>query len=193
LKNLRLEAESLICRVSGLLLTGGGDVLLREEPGAPFDRLMDRDRDFWEAALFEAAIDYERPVLGVCRGVQLMNVVMGGSLWEDIPSQYPRALIHQQLTKRPNTSHKVFLEPDSKIAAICGQLELMVNSGHHQAIREPAKGLRVVGRSDDGLIEAVEGDSSYLTFGVQWHPEALISHDPVQLALFEALVNAGRT
>jgi putative glutamine amidotransferase len=193
LESLKQEAESVMEKVSGLLLTGGGDVTLSEDPEISPERLMDRDRDFWEAALFGAALKLKKPVFGVCRGVQLMNMALGGTLWADIPTQYPGALVHQQVLQRHITSHKVILESDSQIAAICGQRELMVNSGHHQAIKEPAKELRVVGRSEDGLIEAVEMEDSPLVFGVQWHPEALVGQDPTQLALFEALVNAARS
>jgi putative glutamine amidotransferase len=192
LKTLKREATDIILNSSGLLLTGGGDILLREEPGAPPDRAMDRDRDFWEAALFEAATRLKRPVFGICRGAQVINVVLGGSLWDDIPSQVPQAIKHQQRTVRTKTCHKVTLEPDSQLAAICGQLELLVNSGHHQAIKDLAPGLKIVGRSSDGLVEAVERDGEPLIFGVQWHPEALIGGPPVYMSLFEALVNAAR-
>jgi putative glutamine amidotransferase len=189
MESIRTEAESIMLNAGGLLLTGGGDVLLAEEPDAPPDRAMDRDRDFWEAALFDAALRFKRPVLGVCRGLQLMNVALGGTLWDDIPSQCPGALNHQQRTTRPNTSHKVILEPDSQLAALCGRTELLVNSGHHQGIRALARELRVVGRSEDGIIEAVECPGYNFVVGAQWHPEALIGSDAAQLALFEGLVN----
>jgi putative glutamine amidotransferase len=187
---LKNAAESLMASFSGLLLTGGGDVLLTEEPDAPSDRAMDRDRDFWEAALFEAARRLNRPILGVCRGVQLINVCLGGSLWDDIPSEIPGAIPHRQKTQRHNVSHKVIFEPNSQIAAIYGRDDLMVNSGHHQAIKDLAPGLLVSGRSEDGVIEAVELSGEPLVIGAQWHPEALIGEDPVHMELFKALVKA---
>jgi putative glutamine amidotransferase len=176
--------------VAGLLLTGGGDVLLTEEPQAPPDREMDRDRDFWEAALFEAALKQKKPVLGVCRGVQLMNVFLGGTLWEDIPSQCPGANNHQQRSQRTKTTHQVILEPDCMVSKICGQKILNVNSGHHQAVRRAAEGFQITGHSPDGIIEVMEYSRDPKVFGVQWHPESLVSQDPAQLALFEALVGS---
>ncbi|MDR1086025.1 MAG: gamma-glutamyl-gamma-aminobutyrate hydrolase family protein [Deltaproteobacteria bacterium] len=193
LDTVRKEAYDVMSKVSGLLLTGGGDVLLADEPGAPPDREMDRDRDFWEAALLEGALKLHKPVLGVCRGLQVMNVFLGGTLWDDIPSQCPEALRHQQRTRRDEHSHSVILEPDSQIYKICGRREISVNSGHHQGVREKAQGLKITGRSGDGLIEALEYTGAPMVLGVQWHPEGLISHDPVQLALFKALVSAARS
>jgi putative glutamine amidotransferase len=149
---------------------------------------MDRDRDFWEESLLFAALKFNKPVLGICRGLQLMNVALGGSLWDDIPSQIPSALKHQQNSKRHLTSHKVIFEPKSQLAAIFGQTEILVNSGHHQGVKELAPFLTVAGRSEDGIVEAVEMMDTPGVIGVQWHPEALIGGGPVYLSLFQALV-----
>jgi putative glutamine amidotransferase len=153
---------------------------------------MDRDRDFWEAALFNAAVKYKRPIFGICRGVQLINIALGGTLWDDIPSQYPGAINHQQTTSRNNPSHKVFFAPGSQIAEICGQTELLVNSGHHQAVKDLGKGLVVTARAEDELIEAVELPGPLWIMGVQWHPEALVNGAPVYLTLFERLVQEAK-
>ncbi|MDR2421775.1 MAG: gamma-glutamyl-gamma-aminobutyrate hydrolase family protein [Deltaproteobacteria bacterium] len=192
LAKVRKVADSIVMAVSGLTLTGGGDVLLTEEPGAPRDRAMDRDRDFWEEALFLAAIKRKKPVLGICRGLQLMNVALGGSLWDDVPSQIPEAGPHQQRAPRDAISHLVRLDPESRLAKVYGRDEIQVNSGHHQAVRELGQGLKIVGRGPDGVVEAVESQGSSWLVGVQWHPEGLIGLGPERLNLFAALVGEAK-
>jgi putative glutamine amidotransferase len=176
----------------GLLLTGGGDVTLGDEDGSDPVREMDRDRDFWEAALFRSALERRKPVLGICRGLQLMNVFLGGDLWDDIPSDYPNPLVHQQKTPRSRTSHEVELLPGSKLATICGRTKFPVNSGHHQAAKTVPDGISVTGRSPDGLIEVLELDSHPWGLAVQWHPEALAHRNEMAKALFSSFVEACR-
>ncbi|MDR0355504.1 MAG: gamma-glutamyl-gamma-aminobutyrate hydrolase family protein [Deltaproteobacteria bacterium] len=184
------KAGAVMDRTDGLMLTGGGDVIMDDEDGFDVIREMDRDRDFWEAALFQAAMDRGKPILGICRGLQLMNVHLGGDLWDDIPSDYPNPLKHQQRTPRSQTSHRVVLEPDSLLASICGRTEHEVNSGHHQAVRRVADGLKIAGRSPDDLIEVLEYPGYPWAIAVQWHPEALADHDDCARALFEAFIAA---
>ncbi|MDR2368793.1 MAG: gamma-glutamyl-gamma-aminobutyrate hydrolase family protein [Deltaproteobacteria bacterium] len=186
------RAGALMDRAAGLLLTGGGDVTLRDEGGFDAVREMDRDRDFWEAALLRSAMERRKPVLGVCRGLQLMNVYLGGDLWDDIPTEFPTPLVHQQRTRRNKTSHDVELERGSRLAGICGRERIAVNSGHHQAAKNLAPGLVAAGRSPDGLIEVVELEGYPWAIGVQWHPEALAAKDDMAKALFGAFVGACR-
>jgi putative glutamine amidotransferase len=176
----------------GLMLTGGGDVVLHDEEGDDVIREMDRDRDFWEAALLRAAVERGKPVLGVCRGLQLMNVYWGGDLWDDIPSDFRKPLVHQQRTPRNRTSHPVVLDPASRLASICGRTEFMVNSGHHQAAKNVADCLAATGHSPDGLIEVLEHKSHPWAIAVQWHPEALTATDEMARSLFSAFVAACR-
>ncbi|MDR1545699.1 MAG: gamma-glutamyl-gamma-aminobutyrate hydrolase family protein [Deltaproteobacteria bacterium] len=187
---LKGRAAAAMEVVDGLLLSGGGDVLLTDEDGFDAVREMDRDRDFWEAALLAAAFAQGKPVLGVCRGLQLMNLFLGGSLWRDVPTEHPAPLVHQQALRRTEATHAVSLAPDSLLAAICRATEIQVNSGHHQAVKTPAADLRVSGRSGDGLIEALEHRRRPFALGVQWHPESLAHHDPAAAALFGAFVAA---
>ncbi|MDR2387286.1 MAG: gamma-glutamyl-gamma-aminobutyrate hydrolase family protein [Deltaproteobacteria bacterium] len=184
------RAQALLEKAQGLMLTGGGDVLLTDEDGTDSVREMDRDRDFWEAALLKAALEAKKPILGVCRGLQLMNVYLGGDLWDDIPSQYPNALVHQQISSRKKTSHEVILRKDSKLAKICGSTKIAVNSGHHQAAKNVAKELLATGHSPDGLIEVLEHLAQPWAMAVQWHPEALAHNDKMAKALFMAFVEA---
>jgi putative glutamine amidotransferase len=173
----------------GLLLTGGGDVILGDEDGLDSVREMDRDRDFWEAALLEAAMELDKPVFGVCRGLQLMNKLLGGTLWNDIPSEFDKPIIHQQSEPRTEKSHKVILEPNSLIKRICGSDLIEVNTGHHQAAKDVAPDLKVTGRSPDGLIEVLEHRRLKFFLGVQWHPESLVPFDRVSETLFLAFIN----
>jgi putative glutamine amidotransferase len=184
------RAEALMDLADGLILTGGGDVVLGEEDGSDIIREMDRDRDFWEAALCRSALDRRKPILGICRGLQLINVFLGGDLWDDIPTDYPNPLTHQQRTPRNKTSHSVILNPNSKLASICGKTKFMVNSGHHQAAKNIADGLVATGHSPDGLIEVLEHESHPWCLAVQWHPEALVAHDRPAKALFKAFIKA---
>ena len=189
---LRARAGEVISKAGGLLLTGGGDVILGDEDGLDDVREMDRDRDFWEAALYLEAVKARKPVFGICRGLQLINKLLGGTLWNDIPSEYPAPLVHQQRTPRTETSHKVELVEGSLIRSICGAPVIDVNSGHHQAVKDPAEGLVVTGRSPDGLIEAMESPVEPFMLAVQWHPESLTPFDKRSLALFEAFVAEAR-
>jgi putative glutamine amidotransferase len=177
--------------IQGLILTGGGDVV---RPGAgaagPPKGKASRDamRDLWEQALLKAAVGQERPIFGICRGIQVMNHYFGGTLYEHIPGELPGALAHQQREPRDVPTHPVELEPGSLVAEISGSASVMVNSGHHQAPRVPAPGFRVSGRAPDSVIEAMEHESLPFALGVQWHPEGLAAKRPEALALFKALV-----
>lgn len=189
---LSSRAAAVLAKAGGLLLTGGGDVILGDESGDDDVREMDRDRDFWEAALYLEAVKAQKPVFAICRGLQLINKLLGGTLWNDIPSEYPDPIIHQQRSQRVVTCHPVSLAEGSLIRSICGTNRLMVNSGHHQAVKDLAEGLVATGRSPDGLIEALERPDGPFMVAVQWHPESLTPFDSSSLALFEAFVAEAR-
>jgi putative glutamine amidotransferase len=164
-------------RVAGVLLTGGPDVdprLYGEEPHVTWEPAAE-GRDAFEIELVTRAIERDLPILAICRGAQVLNVALGGTLVQDIPAAIPRALEHRV---RPPTAmaHEVSVAPESLLARVlAGQVaapgRVSVNSRHHQAVKHPAAGLVVSATSDDGVIEAVERPASRYCLGVQWHPE----------------------
>ena len=183
----------LVARYDGFVLSGGGDV----DPALYGGRLdaavhsIDPERDAFERSLITLVLEADKPLLAICRGVQILNVALGGSLHEDIPSQLPAALRHDWYPNYPRDYlvHKVEIEPGSRLAGILGTHTLRTNSLHHQAIRQPAPGLKVVGRAEDGVIEAVELPGKRFAIGVQWHPECL-PEEPAMQRLFKAFVSA---
>ncbi len=195
LSPVRTEHVNLLLdRIDGLVLTGGGDIA-PETYGGSRDEAMygiDEERDAFEFALTLGASERRMPVLAICRGLQVVNVALGGTLIEDIPS-FNGSSHHAVRGDGVFTPHQqVTLEEGSLLARAIGSTHLHVNSIHHQAIREVAAGLRVVGRSADGIIEAIQAeDDSWPLLAVQWHPEYLgDAGDPASQALFSALVAA---
>jgi putative glutamine amidotransferase len=170
-------ADALMDRVDALVLTGGADInpaAYGETPHPMLGQLSDI-RDRWEIALVRAAQRRGIPTLGICRGAQLLNVALGGTLLQDLPSQHPGDINHDPDRPRGSRTHPVELPEESRIARAVGVTKLEVNSIHHQAIDRVADPLRVVGTASDGVIEAVESaaDSPWWCVGVQWHPEEL--------------------
>jgi len=183
----------LVNRFDGFVLSGGGDV----DPalyGGHLDATVhsiDPERDAFECALIPLVLQADKPLLAICRGAQILNVALGGSLYEDIPSALPAALRHDWYPDIPRDylAHTVEIEPGSRLAEILGTRKLRTNSLHHQAIRQPAPGLEVVARAEDGVIEAVELPGKRFAIGVQWHPECL-PEEPAMRRLFSEFVNA---
>ena len=168
----------LIARVDALVLTGGSDVAPESYGAPPIARGRwpgEARRDRVEGALVRAALMARKPVLAICRGVQLLNVALGGTLVQDIATERPGSLLHRDQERYDRLAHAVTVEPDSWVAAAYGGArELVVNSVHHQAIAELAEPLRAVARAPDGTVEAVQAQDPELpVYGVQWHPEWL--------------------
>lgn len=187
-------ADALLDRVDGLVLTGGEDVESRLYGAPPHPRAEapNPERDRWELALARAARDRRLPTLAICRGVQIANVAFGGSLIQDIASERAGALGHAREDVRATRVHAVIVESASRLARALGADRIVTNSLHHQAIDRPGDGLRVVGRAEDGVVEAVEWDGDdWWMVGVQWHPEELDDGpEPWDRALFAAFANA---
>ncbi|HOS79088.1 MAG: gamma-glutamyl-gamma-aminobutyrate hydrolase family protein [Chloroflexi bacterium] len=185
---------ALLGRLEGLLLSGGEDLHPRQYGQPPEAWLggVDETRDTSELGLIRAALEMRKPIFAICRGIQVLNVALGGTLYQDLAAQVPGALDHAFLMSRSldQSIHPVTLEADSALVRILGGVTFAVNSAHHQSIQTPGAGLRVVGRAPDGVIEAVELADYPFCIGVQWHPEALVRSDPAMAALFAALVEA---
>ncbi len=183
------SARAYLGMVDGIVLIGGADVdpSLYDAPRHPRLEEVDLDRDRFEIALVQAAAGAGVPTLGVCRGIQVMNVALGGTLHQDIPSALPGAVPHRVLSYEH--AHPVRLAEGSLLHGIVGTASVDVNSSHHQAIDGCAKSLRVVATAPDGVVEAAEAPGHPFLLGVQWHPERLPS-DPATRRLFSALVAA---
>ncbi len=187
--------RALYDRVDGILLPGGPDVdpVHYGQPPHETARIVP-ERDATELPLARWAVAEARPLLAICRGIQVLNVALGGSLYQDIADLLPQAGKHDWYPgyARDLLAHTVTVTAPSRLAEIVGAGELPVNSRHHQALAEAAPGLVVVARAPDGVIEAVEAPDHPFALGVQWHPELLAEHDPRAQALFDALVRACR-
>lgn len=187
-------AASALAGMDGLLLTGGEDMDPSWYGAEPSPNLSEpsRERDLFELALFAVARQQQLPVLGICRGIQLLNVALGGTLFQDLPSERPGMVEHRPESPRDYRTHRVRLQPQSRAADALGTTSLTVNSSHHQAIKDLAPGLLATGWTDDELIEAVESPSNApWLLAVQWHPEEMHADpDAPERGLFAALVRA---
>jgi len=184
-------------RLDGLLLAGGVDVHPRyygETVHEKCDRI-EEERDTVELTLTRWALNEGLPILGICRGIQVLNVTAGGTLYQDIASQLPGALKHDFWSGYPRNylAHQVTISSDSKLAGILGQRQVAVNSGHHQAVRDLAPTFQAVAWTPDGIIEAIESRDHPFALGVQWHPEELLEDAPSMRRLFEEFVSVARS
>jgi len=193
------ESDDLISRFDGLILMGGGDVnpaLYGQEVGPHIYGVLE-SQDHFEASLLRAALRHAKPVLAICRGMQLANVVLGGTLVQDL-SELPNAteLVDHKPTGFPvgaeYTLHEVRLENDSILAHSVGGTSIQGASFHHQGIGTLAPGFKPAGWAPDGLLEAIEHKDHWLV-GVQWHPEDTSADDPQQQRIYEAFVDRARS
>ncbi len=184
---------ALLSRLDGLLLSGGIDVHPSHygEEVHPLTQEFDIELDEFEITLASWAIQQDIPVLGVCRGMQLINVVLGGTLYQDIDNQYPNSIPHSN-RHLPHThlAHHIIVEPGSRMEKILGAGEVWVNSLHHQAIKDPGKGVRITGRAPDGIAELLEVTGNRFVMAVQSHPEEIYAIQPAFKRLFSAFTRA---
>jgi putative glutamine amidotransferase len=168
--------NTILERVDGLLLSGGEDVepSLYGQPRSSKCGDPNLSRDRTEIALIESAREMRIPILAICRGVQVLNVALGGTLIQDIPSEIPNALPHNEKDDRARRVHAVSIETGSQLAQAIGETEISVNSLHHQSVLEPAPALRITARAPDGIVEGMESASDdWWVLAVQWHPEEM--------------------
>lgn len=167
------QFDALVAKLDVLVMTGGEDLKPSRYGAKPSPKLgtVNADRDDFDFRLLAAARRRNLPVIGICRGCQLLNVAFGGTLWQDLPTEFPGKDIQHR-----KVYHKLSVEPDSRFAQVTGVTNVLVNSFHHQAVKDLAPGFRIVGRAPDGVVEVIECDS-YPAIGVQFHPEKLVCDD----------------
>jgi len=185
--------EEIITQIDGLILSGGGDIyspFYGEEVHPAVDD-YDLERDRYDIALVKQAAERQLPILGICRGCQLINVAFGGTLIQDIPSQVPKSIVnHNQEEAREVATHSIRIISGSLLNKIVHSEQIKVNSFHHQAVKTVAPGFAAVAWTEDGVIEAIESSEEKVILGVQWHPEnGAAAGDPVMLDLFRRLVD----
>jgi putative glutamine amidotransferase len=189
--------HDIFLRLDGLCLAGGVDVdpAYYGEQRHPQLGQVDAARDATELALARWALAADLPILGICRGIQLLNVAAGGSLYQDIPAQLPAAGRHdfrlaESAWERP--THQVAVEGGSRLARVLDATEAQTNSFHHQALKRVAAGFAAVAWAPDGVIEGIEAPAQRFALGVQWHPEGMFNSDPRARRIFEAFTAAAQ-
>jgi len=195
-----MEGETLqacLDRLDGVLLAGGNDVSPVMYGATPVQELGEVNplRDRFEMRLVKEAIERRMPILGICRGIQSLNVALGGTLWQDLPSQFRTAeggkpILHSQTSRACYNSHEVTIEEGTLLHKIAGDTVIWTNSFHHEAVEKPAPGLRITAHTADGVIEAVEHEELPYCIGVQWHPERSVADNEHARALFASFVEA---
>jgi putative glutamine amidotransferase len=180
--------------VSGLLLPGGGDLEARHfgQANSPTVGYLNPLRDQFELAVLKEALRRRMPVFGVCRGMQLLNVALGGTLYQDIREEHGSELEHSREDIPDQIVHGVSIDPQSCLASILGSTQVSVNSSHHQAVKDLSPRLKATAWAPDGIVEAVEmcGPETGFIMAVQWHPERLFGRMPEQARLFQRFVKA---
>lgn len=190
-----VEDAETVCRYvrlcDGFILSGGGDInpaLYGETPHPKLEEFHSAlDRAQW--LLTQKILQADKPLLAVCRGVQLLNVVQGGTLWQDVSAIDHPVMLHSQFSPRGDLFHPVDIAQDSILHRIFGD-KLEVNSFHHQCLKEPGKRLKITATAPDGIIEAVEMPDHRFVIGIQWHPEMLLTASDTMLPLFQQLMLA---
>ena len=176
----------------GFLFPGGQDVTpaLYGQEKSPECGETCEDLDEMSKALFERILGTGKPILGICRGLQLLNVLLGGTLYQDLPTEHPSEVEHHMRPPYDAVTHSVEVAQDSPLHALLGRTSLGVNSYHHQAVRDLSPQLRAMARSEDGLVEAAWMPGKQFLWAFQWHPEFSYKTDESSRRIFKAFVNA---
>lgn len=189
------ELEFLIDQCDGILLTGGNDIDPEKYGETQLNDTITLApvRDKMEMKVCDLAVERNLPVLGICRGVQLINVYFGGTLYQDIPAQLQTEVKHRMEPPHHRSCHNCILDKDSPLFALVGENVIGVNSHHHQSIKDIAPGFLVMGRCEDGVIEAIWKPGKPFLWGVQWHPEKIWDIEESSAKVFEAFLAACKT
>lgn len=188
------EISQIMSIVDGILFTGGHDVSPEMYGETPLgDTVVTcKIRDEMETVILRKSLELDKSVLGICRGIQFINAALGGTLYQDIPTQYPSDIEHHQSAPYDIPIHKVILSKDSPLYDLIKKDELFVNSYHHQAVKELAHGLIAMAESEDGLVEAVYKPGQKFLWAVQWHPEFSYLSDEISCSIFKAFAESMR-
>jgi putative glutamine amidotransferase len=191
----RTQQIFLLQRLDGLLVTGSGSDLAPrfygESQQYPFQQ-MSEERARLELGLSKMAFTHQVPTLGICGGMQSMNVALGGTLIQNIPDQIVTKIQHLQKSSAENTVHPIQIEPGTLLRRIIKKPNIPVNSSHHQSVKTIPRSFQISALASDGVIEAIEADGHPFWLGVQWHPEFLYRKDILQKRLFSAFIKAAR-
>lgn len=193
------NVDALLSIVDGLLISGGGDIhpnRYREATVHPATAGIHHARDELELNLVQAALERDMPILCICRGIQVLNVALGGTLIQDVADQYSTTIQHRQQENgivKEEPGHTVSVIPDTRLAEIYGTDMVAVNSFHHQGLQDLAEPLRINAIAEDGLVEAVDLPTASWVLGVQWHPEMMFQVHAEHHKPFQGLVDAART
>jgi putative glutamine amidotransferase len=188
----RKTLQTVLGRMDGLVLSGGPDIhpkFYNEQP-LPEMGEIDEDLDRMELEIAKMAFQRNFPILAICRGIQVLNVSRGGTLYQDIPTQVPESINHLQKTDKAIQTHIIRIEGKTLFHRLFRKREIWVNGKHHQAIKDLSPDFAVSARAKDGIIEALECPSRQFVLGVQWHPEGMWEKDPYSKKLFRAFVQA---
>lgn len=182
--------------IDGLLLIGGEDLnpeLYAERPSLRLET-VNKNRDQFEWSILKGAVERKLPLLAICRGHQLITVFFGGTLYQDIPSEFEKPISHRTLNAKPYTCrHEVFFEPDCRLEKIYGVKTMTVNSQHHQSVKKIPSDFKPVAKTSDGGIEALESDRYPMILSIQWHPEQLLQEgDSLSGRIFAAFIDLAR-
>lgn len=189
------EQAFLLSQCDGLILTGGDDI----DPALYGEQILNDTvkiapvRDAGEARLCRMATERDLPILGICRGLQFLNVYFGGTLYQDIPAQLPQAVGHSMEKPDHRTCQECLVTPDSPLAQWTGRETIGINSHHHQCIKDLAPGFSVMGRCADGVVEAVWKPDMRFLCAVQWHPERIWDIEENSAQIFRAFIEACNT
>ena len=187
--------RKIVKMLDGILLSGGPDINPRFYGEQPIDGLgeIDEALDLTELDIAKSCFSMNKPIFAICRGIQVLNVALGGSLYQDISKQIEGCINHLQPADKSVNTHWIKTERNSLLHSIMKKRKIWVNGRHHQAIKRVATDLLVCAKAPDGVIEAVEAKSDRFALGVQWHPEGTFTKDKYSKYLFHAFIKAAST